>query len=121
MIRRLFVLGLAMAGCGGGGDPPAVDSPVSNPTIVRVDPCPATPDASFMTLSSRFEPTSATITQGQVVQFISESTHPIGPTGGTEATLTVPEGATRCFQFTAPGTYMFKCTVHGFVGTLTVN
>ncbi len=74
-----------------------------------------------MTLSTAFSPASATITQGQIVKFVSTSTHPIAALSGTDPTLNVPENQTKCFRFTMPGTYKFKCTIHGFVGMLTVN
>jgi plastocyanin len=120
--RLTFVLVSALAACGGddGGSTPPVDMapPV---TLSVVDPCPATADATIMTLATRFEPMATTITQGQVVKFVSTSTHPVKAQAGTDATLAIPEGATKCFRFTSPGTYKFNCTFHGYVGTLTVN
>ena len=35
--------------------------------------------------------------------------------------LNVGFGATKCLRFTAPGTFGFHCTPHGFAGTVTVN
>ena len=37
-------------------------------------------------------------------------------TGG----LAVNFAETKCLMFTAPGTYNFKCSVHGFMGSVTV-
>ncbi len=98
-----------------------IDAPPVTPSIVLVDPCPATPDATITTLATMFDMPSVTINQGQVVKFVSTSTHPISALAGTDSTLAVPEGATRCFRFTMAGTFKFKCTVHGYTGTLTVN
>ena len=123
MIRCSFVLAFAVTACGGGGDDDDTtpDAPANVLEVTPVDPCPGTPDAQFMALASRFEPVSATIGQGQVVKFISDVTHPIAALAGTDPDLNVPESQTKCFRFTMPGTYKFKCTVHGYVGTLTVN
>lgn len=121
MTSRSFVLCAVLAACGGGGDdPPPMPDAAAALEVTPVDPCPATPDESFMALATRFEPVSATITQGQVVEFVSDVDHPIGALAGTDSDLTVPESATKCFRFTMPGTYKFRCTVHGYVGTLTV-
>ena len=49
------------------------------------------------------------------------STHNVSPSPGNDAGLTVGFGATGCLMFTAPGTYKFTCSVHGFQGTVTVN
>lgn len=120
--RLTFVLITTMAACGGddGGSNPQPDAPPAV-TLSVVDPCPATPDATITTLASRFDPMATTITQGQVVKFMSTSTHPIKAQAGTDATLAVPENGTKCFRFTAAGTYKFQCTVHGYAGTITVN
>jgi hypothetical protein len=120
--RLTFVLVSALAACGGddGGTNPPIDSPPAV-TLSVVDPCPATPNATVMTLSGSFDPVATTITQGQVVKFISTSNHPVKAQAGTDATLAIPEGATKCFRFTAAGTYKFNCTVHSYAGTITVN
>ena len=121
--RISIVLVSFLAACGGddggGAADAAIDTPAS--TIMLVDPCPGTVDATITTLASRFDPATATITQGQVVKFVSTATHPIGAQPGTETTLAVPEGQTKCFRFTAARAYSYKCNVHGYVGTLTVN
>jgi plastocyanin len=118
--RVSFVLVSVLAACGGddGGTKP-IDAPVT-PSVVEVNPCPATPDATFMTMAASFNPSTAMINQGQVAKFISTSTHPIAALAGTDPALNVAEGATKCFRFTMAGMFKFKCTVHGYVGTLTV-
>jgi plastocyanin len=119
---------LALAACGGGGgetvDAPAgVDAKASN--VMEVT-CPATTPVTFTTtsLSSSFNPTTASITLGQIVKFDTALDHPIGPISGdplSDPGLVVGGGMTKCFNFLAKGTYKFRCTTHNFVGTLTVN
>ena len=108
--------------CGGGGDdPPAIDAPAQQSTVMVVEPC-AGETGTVMALGTRFDPVTTTITMGQIVKIVSDVSHPIGPSGTmTDPALVVPESATRCFRFTAPGTFKVRCTVHGFVGTITVN
>ena len=119
--RLLFVSVSVLAACGGDdGGTKMPDAPMAA-SIVEVNPCPATPDATFMTMATSFNPSTATITQGQVAKFVSTATHPIAALAGTDATLNVAEGGTKCFRFTMAGMFKFKCTVHGYVGTLTVN
>ena len=120
--RISFVFVSLLAACGGddGGNNPMPDAPPTA-SIVLVDPCPATPDLTIMTLATAFDKPSSTITQGQVVKFISTSSHPIKAKTGTDATLSVPAGQTRCFRFTMAGTYSFQCTTHSYAGMITVN
>ena len=125
MSRLTFVLVSFLVACGGGGedkpvDASMIDSP-SVPTVTRVDPCPGTVDLTITTLASAFDMPAATITQGKVVKYVSTATHPIAPQAGTDPNFAVPEGQTRCFRFTMTGTYKYRCTVHGYVGMLTVN
>ena len=118
-----FVLVSFAAACGGGDSNGSADAAIDSPpsTLMVVDPCPNMVDATITTLASRFDPTAATITQGQVVKFVSTATHPIGAQPGTDPLLAVPEGQTKCFRFTTAGTYRYKCNVHSYAGMLTVN
>lgn len=121
--RISFVFVSLLAACGGddgGNNNMQMDAPPVA-SVALVDPCPATADATIMTLATRFEPMATTINQGQVVKFESTSTHPVRAQTGTDPALMIPEGATRCFRFTMPGTYKFQCSVHGYAGTITVN
>lgn len=125
MSARHFSLVLVsfVAACGGGGGDSKTDAGTDAPaaTIVAVDPCPGGEAATFMTLATAFSPVSASISQGQVVKFMTTTTHPVGPIAPTEATLAVPENQTKCFRFTSTGTFRFKCIVHGYAGMITVN
>ena len=118
------VLGiLVLAACGGGSDDPPADSPAGDApssAIMAVSPCTGEA-ATVMTLETRFEPPNTTISNGQIVKFVTEATHPIVPNTGTDAALTVGEAQTKCFRFTAPGTYGFRCPNHGLAGTIVVN
>ncbi|HLL24072.1 MAG TPA: hypothetical protein VK427_18195, partial [Kofleriaceae bacterium] len=112
-----------LAACGGddGDSKPTPDAPPSAATVALVDPCPASPDATITTKLSAFDPPATTITQGQVVKFVSTPTHPVKAKAGTDPKLAVPENATRCFRFTSPGAYTFECTTHNYSGSITVN
>jgi plastocyanin len=111
--------------CGGddGGatiDAGTIDS--AGATIARVDPCPGTVDATVITTGANmYMPAATTISQGQVVKFTMNGAHDVAATMGTNAILAVPLGGERCFRFTAPGTFTFKCNPHGFTGMITVN
>ena len=124
-----LIVGCAGEGDGGGGGgspspdaPPAIDAPPS--TVTEVTPCPATPDAIVTTRDDVYVymPATTTIAAGQVVRFDTSLYHDVAPLPPmTDAALSVGFGATRCLRFTAPGTFRFKCTPHGFSGTITVN
>lgn len=121
--RISFVLISALAACGGddGGTETPPDSPPAA-SIAQVDPCPGTVDATVITTGANmYMPVATTITQGKVVKFEMNSAHDVAPNGATSTGLVVPLGGTRCYRFTTPGTYSFKCTPHGFTGTITVN
>jgi plastocyanin len=111
------------AACGGGSDSKTPDASTTDAppaTIMPVDPCPGTVAVTITTQATKFDMPAVTISQGEVVKIVSTSTHPVGPNTGTESTLAVPEGQTRCFRFTATGTFGIRCTTHGYAGTITV-
>jgi plastocyanin len=122
---------LMLAACGGGddgGNPPAdsasgTDAKVSN--IEVVTPCvgeSATVTADPSESASTYMPASTTISVGQIVKFEMPLAHNVAPnTSSEDPGLSVGFGATKCLKFTAAGTYKFKCTPHGFVGTIVVN
>jgi plastocyanin len=121
--RISFVLVSLLAACGGddGGNNDGmnmIDAPAAS--IAEVTPC-AGETVTITTQASKFDMPAVTITQGQVVKFVSTPTHPIGAIAPTDAILAVPENQTKCFRFTAPGTFKFKCTFHGYAGMITVN
>jgi plastocyanin len=118
---------LALAACGGDDGGAAIDAPggidAPAPTVVAVT-CPATPAATITTQAASFNPASTTISRGQIIQFVSTATHPIGPYPGGQMTdpgIVVPEGQTKCLMFTAIGTFKFICTQHSYAGTVIVN
>lgn len=121
MILRFAML--ALAACSGGGDDddtPPTDGPAVG-KVMEVTPC-AGETATIMTLDTRFDPMTATITKNQIVKFINDPGHDIKPNGTmTDAALLIGDGQTKCFKFTATGTFGFRCAIHGFVGTITVN
>lgn len=131
--RSLLVGASLLVACAGDGDggggtptpdaaPPAIDAPAA--TVLEVAPCPGTPDAIVTTRDDVYVymPATTTIAVGQVVRFDTSLYHDVAPLPPmTDAALSVGFGTTRCLRFTAPGTFRFKCTPHGFSGTITVN
>lgn len=118
----------ALAACGddgGSGTPDAPKQIDAQGSRVMEVTCPATPAATFTTQASSFSPATASVMQGQVVKFVSTTTdHPIGPVPAdptSDPGLVVPGTQTKCFMFLAKGSFKFRCTVHNYAGTLTVN
>jgi plastocyanin len=125
MSRRALFLVLACAACGDDGnatqaDAKQPDAPAS--TVVRVDPCPMMVNATVTTTGLAYSPMMTMISQGQVVKFDITAGHDVTPLPPmTDAGLVVPGMSTRCYRFTATGTFNFKCTPHGFTGSVVVN
>jgi plastocyanin len=126
--NMLAISALAMAACSGDGGSAAPDAASPDAPVVAVKevPCPATPDAWFVTNGLMFSPSAATIRVGQIAKLESNSLeHPIGPFKGgdpleTDPALMVTAGRSKCFTFMRPGTFKFICSAHFYVGTLTV-
>jgi plastocyanin len=132
MLRRIiFAASLIGAGACGGNDaktpdaaPPGIDAP---PATVQMVACSGMTSAASIVADDTllaFQPVSSTISQGQIATFVVAGDHPVGPdaaAGLTDSGLKVPGGSTACLKFTAPGTFHFKCTIHGFKGSITVN
>jgi plastocyanin len=117
-----FALISFAAACGGDDGMTAMPDAPPAATIARVDPCPGTPDATVITtVANMYMPMATTITQGQVVKFTMNAAHDVAPNSAASTGLVVPLGGDRCYRFTSPGAYSFKCTPHGFTGTITVN
>jgi len=127
MMRSSLVATFFLVACGGGDEGGGVDGGADAPatTVMVVDPCPATPDGTVTTDDSSFaySPMMTTITQGQVVKFVTSSTHDVKPNTlqNTDAGLIVGFSQTKCLRFTATGTFGFKCSIHAFTGTIQVN
>jgi plastocyanin len=132
MLGRVFVAMMLVTACGGkddGGDGSGVDAPAgvdaAVATVVVVDPCPATPDAEVTTDDATFAymPKDTTIAQGQVVRFVTSSTHDVNPATNkpSDPGLKVGFNKMTCLRFTATGTFNFFCGPHGFSGSITVN
>src|SRR5690242_5440152 len=111
-----LTLAFALVACGGGSS--AKDAPM-NATIQTVSCTGITPAATVTTnaLGTAYMNPATTISQGQVVEFMMPAAHNV--TSATSG-LAVDFGQTKCLMFTAPGTYSFKCSVHLFTGTITV-
>ena len=81
--------------------------------------CPATPDATITVNSggNAYMPATASIPVNGVVKYVITPTHNVV---STTPGLAVDFGQTMCLQFTQAGTFNFRCSVHGFMGTVTV-
>ena len=135
---RLALLAVAILGCGGNEDPKTADAPrqidarivdagpdapPDAPTDVRVVNCAGSSPAKTVTAEDNtdaYMPAATTITVNQVVQFEMPPTHNVVPVA-SDPGLTVGFNQTKCLQFTATGTFNFKCAPHGFTGSITVN
>ena len=79
------------------------------------------------TTGDSYSPDTATIMQGQVVMFMTTTTHDVFPGHHVpDSTITDPGihvdfSMTGCRMFTQTGSYGFHCSMHGFDGTITVN
>jgi len=127
-MTRLVSLALFVVGaCGGSDDPPAVDASGSGnidapaATVQAVEPCVGESATVSSEIGFMYTPMATTITQGQIVKFVNRGDHDVAPTGISDTGLRVGFGATKCLRFTKAGTFNFKCTPHGFVGSITVN
>ena len=86
-----------------------------------------TPGGEFMYVSNPAGSAGSNSTDIQVndvVQFMPSSTHPVGPdssAGMTDSGLVAKDNATTCLKFTAAGDFHYKCTFHGFKGTVNVS
>jgi plastocyanin len=124
--RILLAILTATAACGGGhgDDVVTIDSPASSTnTVTTVDCASNAATATVVTQNFMFSPMATTITVGQVVKFQLESSHDVGPDPSTttDPGLSVDFGGTACLKFAKAGTFGFKCTVHNFTGSITVN
>lgn len=124
---KLTAVLVCVAACGGDPKTPPVDM------AANIDAKPATAvetacGSEIATVmapagSLAYMPAATTITQGQVVKFEMPAIHDVNPhpTLPTDSGLRVPFSSTKCFRFTAAGTFNFFCRPHGFAGSITVN
>lgn len=110
---------LATAACGGGGGgadaAPQFDA---RPSSVRAVTCPNPGGAADIsaTLSS-YQPPSFTTTVNGIVEFNLTGGHTVNSTTTGEM-FSLGLNANGCLQFTAAGTFTFRCVPHGFIGTV---
>jgi plastocyanin len=126
MLRRISLI-LVLGACGGGDDPPAIDAPpggnIDAPagTIMMVA-CGDEVATIESTGGFRFAPSTATINVGDVIKFDNGPSHSIVPATGGDNGFRVGFGASTCLQFTAAGSFAFRCNPHTqMTGTITVN
>jgi plastocyanin len=129
-MSRLVLAVLVLAACGGddGGmvtadAPKMIDAAPANKVMTVT--CPATADATVMTMNTSFSfmPATSTVPVNGVVKFVMSTDHNVAPNpmaAQTDPGLVVGFGKTECLKFTQAGTFGFLCSPHGFVGTVTV-
>jgi len=143
-MKRSLALVLVLAACGGddggggGGKNDAAVTPGDGKAIDAAKPVDAGVDAqafvvtvacdgsevgTITTSGFAYSPSSLTINQNDVVKFvmISGMNHNVVPNStGSDPGLQVDFGETACLQFTATGTFGFRCGPHNFMGSITV-
>jgi plastocyanin len=124
----LLVCATAVVGCGGEGD--GADDSIDAGTIVSFDAPPGgagvtevscsggTIAVTVTTPGNRFDPMSSTIQRGQIVRFDPAAGHDVASDSG--GLFDVGFGGEGCFRFDDAGSFGFRCTPHGFRGTIVV-
>jgi plastocyanin len=127
LYRASLPLLIALAACGGGSGSDPVDAAGqadAGPPSVRVVGCPpgVVPTVTTSDSMEVYMPSSASISVGGIVKFMTSSMHDVSPNSMrmTDAGLVVGFNKTVCLEFDKAGTFGFKCSVHGFMGTITV-
>lgn len=118
LLRRLPCCAVVvLAACGSSDSSPLpVDAAVQT-TVQTVDCATVSPAMAITTSGMAYLPQTATIAVNGVVKWTMPTSHNVE---STTAGLAVDYGATKCLKFTVAGQYTYKCTAHGFTGTLTV-
>jgi plastocyanin len=119
LILASFLLASVVA-CGGGGDDGADDAPdaVPIPQTVSMVTCPDSTVDITASLTT-YMPPSFTTTVGGIVHFNLAGGHDVVSTTAGQ-NFSLPLSANACLQFDAAGTFTFRCTPHGFNGTVIV-
>ena len=123
LLALISIISLAACGGNGGDDgddgddapPPDAMSTAQNVSTVACQGG----EPMVTTSGLAFSPMSTTISVGGRVAFDLPATHPMASTTAGQ-TFSAPESATTCLQFAAAGTYTFRCTFHGFTGSVVV-
>lgn len=107
-------------------DAPATDAPTTDApaaTVVEVACAGATIASEVTAPGFSFTITDPTIAVDAIVRFSMPGSHSAvsgSPAGTSDGQFTVSFNETKCFRFTAAGTYPFWCNPHQFTGTITV-
>lgn len=118
--KTMPALFLALAACGGGGgggDDTGDPDAAASGDVQSVSCTGATIAATFTTEGFAFSPTNATISVGEIVQFMPGSGHDVA---SDDDLFSVGFAGNGCFQFNTAGTYQFRCTPHQFTGQVIV-
>ena len=119
----------ATAGDGSGSSDASVsdampaDAPGDAQAFVLTVTCDGTAKGPITTNGFAFDPNTLTINVGEMVRFTMPVNHNVvpDPTAAlTDPGLRVDFNEDKCLQFTATGTFGYKCQPHGFKGSITV-
>jgi plastocyanin len=125
-MKKAFISALMFAAaCGssssGDDDDVPADTAQQQSTIETVTPCTGESATVITQAASVYVPKDTTISVGQIVKFEMNPMHDVAPkTAADDPNLKVGLGQTKCLKFTAAGTFNFKCSPHGFTGSITV-
>jgi plastocyanin len=122
-MRRIALATLVpLAACG--SDAATADAPMGDarPATVLAVACPPTPAATVVTSDSSdaYSPMATTINRGQIVEFMTSTTHNVVPDPGGDPGLMVDFHTVGCLMFTETGRFGFHCEIHLFRGSVTV-
>ena len=103
----------------------------SQATVMVVDCASVTPIATVTTPTLRLHLQPGWLGRHELVghpggrchQFMPSVTHPVGPgpaVGDDRRGLVALDNKTTCLKFTAAGNFHYRCTDHGFKGTVNV-
>jgi len=121
-------LTVLLAACGNGPPPDTTSTTTATPgpVVGTVVTAPTTVAAKVIASDKlMFAPETTTVKAGGVVQWSNTGTAPhtitFADPYGYLSDATFPAGKTYAIQFTVPGKYMYKCTIHpGMSGEIDV-
>jgi plastocyanin len=70
--------------------------------------------------AASYSPMVTTIPVGGIVKFVMPIVHNVAPDIGTDAKVRVDYRQTKCLKFMSSGMFKFRCEMHGFPGSITV-
>ena len=107
---------LLIGACGKSADGGGADAAVAT-SVKLVDCASASPAMTVTTVGNAYQPAQVTIPAGGVVKWMLPVQHDVS---SAIPGLHVDFGGTACLQFIDARQYAYKCSAHGFTGSVTV-